>query len=205
MAANSVNVAGRMGTFEVYGNLGEPQGKTAIVLMFSKKNSGMWPHFAAVGGRASRAIEEATNNGDLRELEEKYTTRIQPAERGISPGRSRNSRFRATSATNFSRFNQTGGSNVFAFAPDSAGGDQLRTNRDASAPPMGKEAAQPEPKEEEEKKEEPVAVPKEAAKVENEEVKEEEREEDPIEFTTARYFDDPEDADAELFEAKYES
>ena len=58
-----------MGALEVYANLGEPQGKTAIVHIFSKRMSGQWPHFAAVTNRAKGAISEAENNGNLKELQ----------------------------------------------------------------------------------------------------------------------------------------
>ena len=36
MEAERVSITGRMGTFEVYGNLGAPQSKTIIVHLFSK-------------------------------------------------------------------------------------------------------------------------------------------------------------------------
>ena len=64
-----------MGTFEVYANLGQPQDKIAIVHTYSKSMSGMWPHFSAVSKRAKKAIGEAANSNDLKELEAKYTTK----------------------------------------------------------------------------------------------------------------------------------
>ena len=48
----------------------------------------------------------------------KYTTKGRPDNSNGNPGRStRNARFRATSHTNFDRFDQTGGSNAFQIAP----------------------------------------------------------------------------------------
>lgn len=49
-------IDGRMAAFEVYANIGHPQGKLAIVHLFSKRLSGVWPHFSAVGSRAKRAL-----------------------------------------------------------------------------------------------------------------------------------------------------
>ena len=57
--APTIGIAGRMATFEIYANIGQPQGKTAIVLLFSKKLGGVWPHFSSVGARAQRAMEES--------------------------------------------------------------------------------------------------------------------------------------------------
>ena len=64
-AASQIKIAGRMATFEVYANIGQPQGKTAVILLFSKKMSGFWPHFSAVGSRAAKVMAESENNGDL--------------------------------------------------------------------------------------------------------------------------------------------
>ena len=75
-AAASVALAPRLGTFEVFANIGAPQGKTAIVHFFSKAKCGMWPSFAVLGRRAKAAIAEASADGaDLRELEWKYTAK----------------------------------------------------------------------------------------------------------------------------------
>ena len=65
-----------MGTFEVYANMGAPQGKVAIVHLFSKLRSGMWPNFAAVSNRATRGMTESEQGVSLQELEAKYTTRV---------------------------------------------------------------------------------------------------------------------------------
>ena len=65
-----------MSTFEVYANLGAPQGKLAIVHLFSKKQSGVWPNFTAVANRAARAMAESQEGASLQELEAKYTTRV---------------------------------------------------------------------------------------------------------------------------------
>ena len=74
---NDVNP--RMGSFELYANLGYPQGKVHIVHLFSKKKSGYWPNFDAVANRALRAMAESEQGVSLQELEEKYTTRISMA------------------------------------------------------------------------------------------------------------------------------
>ena len=50
------SIDGRMATFEIYANIGHPQGKLAIVHLFSKRLSGVWPHFSAVGSRAKRSL-----------------------------------------------------------------------------------------------------------------------------------------------------
>ena len=92
-----MGIEGRMGSFEVFANLGEPQGKIAIVHLFSKRMSGMWPHFSAVGNRATGAITEAADNGDLKELAEKYTTRGMVPRNEAADSPRRTSRFRATS------------------------------------------------------------------------------------------------------------
>ena len=54
-----VSVAGRMGTFEIYANLGAPQGKNIVVHIFSKQRSGLWPHFTAVANRAARGMKDS--------------------------------------------------------------------------------------------------------------------------------------------------
>ena len=76
MEAATVSIAGRMGAFEVYANLGAPQGKVAIVHLFSKQRSGVWPNFPAVANRADRAMTESQEGASLQELEAKYTTRV---------------------------------------------------------------------------------------------------------------------------------
>ena len=121
-----------MAAFEIYANVGQPQGKTAIVHLFSKKLSGVWPHFSAVGSRAKRALQDSQSGEDLKELELRYTTKGRVDRNSGSPERTRNARFRATSNTVFSRFDQTGGSTNFRFAMDSK--EELR-GRDSSAPP----------------------------------------------------------------------
>ena len=57
--AERVTIAGRMGTFEVYANLGAPQGKNIIIHLFSKQRSGLWPHFASVANRANRGMDDS--------------------------------------------------------------------------------------------------------------------------------------------------
>ena len=64
----------------------------------------------------------------------KYTTKGRPDNSNGNPGRStRNARFRATSHTNFDRFDQTGGSNAFQIAPKES--QEYMPVRDSSAPP----------------------------------------------------------------------
>ena len=88
-----------MGTFEVYANLGAPQGKVAIVHLFSKQRSGVWPNFPAVANRADRAMTESQEGASLQELEAKYTTRVlsmQHEESGRKAARTQRN-FRSTS------------------------------------------------------------------------------------------------------------
>ena len=75
MEAERLSIAGRMGTFEIYANLGAPQGRVAIVHLFSKQRSGFWPNFPAVANRAARGMSESEQGASLQELEAKYTTR----------------------------------------------------------------------------------------------------------------------------------
>lgn len=75
MEAERLSIAGRMGTFEIYANLGAPQGRVAIVHLFSKQRSGVWPNFPAVANRAARGMSESEQGASLQELEAKYTTR----------------------------------------------------------------------------------------------------------------------------------
>ena len=75
MEAERISIAGRMGTFEIYANLGAPQGRVAIVHLFSKKRSGVWPNFSAVANRAARGMAESEQGASLQELEARYTTR----------------------------------------------------------------------------------------------------------------------------------
>ena len=76
MEAERISIAGRMGSFEIYANLGAPQGKIAIVHLFSKQRSGVWPNFTAVANRAERAMSESQEGASLEELMAKYTTRV---------------------------------------------------------------------------------------------------------------------------------
>lgn len=73
--AEMVSVAGRMGTFEVYANLGAPQGKNIVVHIFSKQRSGLWPHFTAVANRATRGMKDSEQGASAQQLENDYTTR----------------------------------------------------------------------------------------------------------------------------------
>ena len=75
MEAERISIAGRMGTFEIYANLGAPQGRVAIVHLFSKQRSGVWPNFPAVANRADRGMSESEQGVSLQELEARYTTR----------------------------------------------------------------------------------------------------------------------------------
>ena len=89
--------------------------------LFSKKLSGVWPHFSSVAARAHSAMEEVENGEDISDVLARYTTKGRPDRNSESPGRT--ARFRATSATNFSRFGQTVGSQndggALKFAPNS--------------------------------------------------------------------------------------
>ena len=99
MEAERISIAGRMGTFEIYANLGSPQGKVAIVHLFSKQRSGMWPNFSAVANRATRGMTESEEGVSLQELEAKYTTRVlsmQNEETGQKAARTQRN-FRSTS------------------------------------------------------------------------------------------------------------
>lgn len=80
----------------------------------------MWPHFGAVYERAQQALQEAANGGDLRELEERFTTRVPlaVANRNLSPGLTGMSRQRATSQTNITSRNATGAASTIVFAPN---------------------------------------------------------------------------------------
>ena len=75
MDAERISIAGRMGAFEVYANLGAPQSKTAVVHLFSKMRSGVWPNFTAVANRAARGMSDSEQGASAQELEAKYTTR----------------------------------------------------------------------------------------------------------------------------------
>ena len=99
MEAERISIAGRMGTFEIYANLGAPQGKVAIVHIFSKQRSGIWPNFTAVANRAARGMTESQDGASLQELEAKYTTRVlsmQHEESGQKAARTQRN-FRSTS------------------------------------------------------------------------------------------------------------
>ena len=76
--AERVSIAGRMGTFEIYANLGAPQGKTIVVHLFSKQRSGLWPNFTAVAARANKAMNDSQQGATAQQLENDYTTRCQP-------------------------------------------------------------------------------------------------------------------------------
>ena len=41
-------VVPRTGAFEIYVDIGAPQGKQCVVKMFSKRLKGVWPHVGAV-------------------------------------------------------------------------------------------------------------------------------------------------------------
>ena len=91
--AERVSIAGRMGTFEVYGNLGAPQSKNIIIHLFSKQRSGLWPHFASVANRANRGMDDSAQGASAQQLENDYTTRTmtmqgQPEEQKSGQGRS---------------------------------------------------------------------------------------------------------------------
>ena len=75
MEAMMVWIAGRMGTFEVYANLGAPQGKIIVVHLFSKQRSGLWPHFTSVANRANRGMDDSAQGANAQQLENDYTTR----------------------------------------------------------------------------------------------------------------------------------
>ena len=57
--ADQITITGRMGTFEVYANIGAHKRATQLVLLFSKKMSGMWPNVSAAANRARVAMIEA--------------------------------------------------------------------------------------------------------------------------------------------------
>ena len=63
----------RVGAFELFVNIGEPQGKTVVVNLFSKKISGEWPLIKTVAKRALTAIAQIESGADLREIEAEYT------------------------------------------------------------------------------------------------------------------------------------
>ena len=95
-----------MGSFEIYANLGCPQGKVSIVHLFSKKNTGMWPNFTAAANRALKAMSDSEQGADLQELEQKYTTRVSMARASIVAPTSVTTRpgnFRSASVTHLGR------------------------------------------------------------------------------------------------------
>ena len=63
----------RLGALDVFVNIGEPQGETVIVNLFSKKLSGEWPLVKTVAKRALTAIAQIESGADLRDIEEEYT------------------------------------------------------------------------------------------------------------------------------------
>ena len=63
----------RLGALEVYVNIGEPQGETVIVNLYSKLLSKEWPHVKTVAKRALTAIAQIEAGADLRDIEEEYT------------------------------------------------------------------------------------------------------------------------------------
>ena len=63
----------RLGALEVFVNIGEPQGETVIVNLFSKKLSGEWPLVKTVAKRALTAIAQIESGANLRDTEQEYT------------------------------------------------------------------------------------------------------------------------------------
>jgi len=54
-----VSILPRLGTFELFANLGGADRQLSVVCMFSKKMNGMWPSFAVVGQKVASAMDEA--------------------------------------------------------------------------------------------------------------------------------------------------
>ena len=115
--SDKVAVRGRMATFEIYANLGAPQGKTAIVHLFSKLLSGYWPNFEAAANRSLRAMSESEQGASLQELEQKYTTRA-TSMASMGTRKTRSSVFRSTSATIIDRANPSDSQASIKFAPN---------------------------------------------------------------------------------------
>ena len=99
-----------MGSLEIYANIGAPRGQTCIVHLFSKTLNGMWPNVNAAASRAQIAMNEAENGGDLKELKERFTTKIQPRKNN----RPRRFTTRSTSWTMFGKGGKGGASLNFA-------------------------------------------------------------------------------------------
>ena len=69
-------IAPRTGAFEIYVDIGAPQGKQFVVKMFSKRLKGVWPHVGAVMKRIDQAFRESTAGVDISILEDKYRAKV---------------------------------------------------------------------------------------------------------------------------------
>ena len=68
-----IEITPRLGAFELFVNIGEPQGETVVVNLFSKKISGEWPLIKTVAKRALTAIAQIESGADIREIEAEYS------------------------------------------------------------------------------------------------------------------------------------
>ena len=64
----NVSISPRLGTFELFANLGGADEQLAVVCMFSKKMNGMWPSFAVLGQKVAHAKDEAEMGINLNDL-----------------------------------------------------------------------------------------------------------------------------------------
>ena len=71
-----IDLTPRVGSLDIFANIGLPKGETFIILLYSKKLSGIWPNIETVAKRGLEALNEAVAGIELIEIEANYSAKV---------------------------------------------------------------------------------------------------------------------------------